>query len=69
MHRNIARAYDCLQLEHDRVRAACIKFWPRVTKTSSANCQEQISTPHDITTRCFFTRSAYLDPSDVAFLI
>jgi hypothetical protein len=26
MHRNIARAYDCLQREHDRVRAACIKI-------------------------------------------
>jgi len=26
MHRNIARAYDCLQSEHDRVRAACIKI-------------------------------------------
>ena len=26
MHRNIARAYDCLQHEHDRVRAACIKI-------------------------------------------
>ncbi len=25
-HRNIARAYDCLQHEHDRVRAACIKI-------------------------------------------
>ncbi len=24
MHRNIARAYDCLQDEHDRVRAACV---------------------------------------------
>jgi hypothetical protein len=26
MHRNIARAYDCLQSEHSRVRAACIKI-------------------------------------------
>jgi hypothetical protein len=26
MHRNIARAYDCLQLEHDLVRSACIKI-------------------------------------------
>jgi hypothetical protein len=26
MHRNIARAYDCLQSEHDRVRAAYIKI-------------------------------------------
>jgi len=26
MHRNIARAYDCLQDEHDRVRAACVKI-------------------------------------------
>ena len=26
MHRNIARAYDCLLHEHDRVRAACIKI-------------------------------------------
>jgi hypothetical protein len=26
MHRNIARAYDCLQDEHNRVRAACVKI-------------------------------------------
>jgi hypothetical protein len=26
MYRNIARAYDCLQDEHDRVRAACVKI-------------------------------------------
>jgi len=26
MHRNIARAYDCLQDEHDRVRAACVQI-------------------------------------------
>ena len=26
MKRNVARAYDCLQDEHDRVRAACIKI-------------------------------------------
>jgi len=26
MHRNIARAYDCLQDEHDRVRLACVKI-------------------------------------------
>ena len=26
MHRNIARAYDCLQHEHDPVRVACIKI-------------------------------------------
>ena len=26
MQRNIARAYDCLQHEHDRVPAACIKI-------------------------------------------
>jgi len=26
MHRNIARAYDCLQDEHDRIRAACVKI-------------------------------------------
>lgn len=26
MHRNIARAYDCLQAEHARIRAECIKI-------------------------------------------
>ncbi len=26
MHQNIARAYDYLQNEHDRVRAACVKI-------------------------------------------
>jgi hypothetical protein len=26
MHRNIARAYDCLQDEYDRIRMACIKI-------------------------------------------
>ena len=26
MHRNVARAYDCLRTEHARVRAACIKI-------------------------------------------
>jgi len=26
MHRNIARAYDYLQREHDRIRAACVRI-------------------------------------------
>jgi hypothetical protein len=26
MHSNIARAYDCLRDEHDRVRAACVQI-------------------------------------------
>jgi hypothetical protein len=26
MHRNIARAYHCLQDEHDRIRAACVRI-------------------------------------------
>jgi hypothetical protein len=26
MHRNIARAYDCLQDEHDRIRAARVRI-------------------------------------------
>lgn len=26
MHRNIARAYDCLQDEHHRIRAACVEI-------------------------------------------
>jgi len=26
MHRNIARAYDCLLDEHDRIRVACVKI-------------------------------------------
>jgi hypothetical protein len=26
MHRNFARAYDCLQDEHDRIRAACVRI-------------------------------------------
>src|SRR5262245_26217375 len=26
MHRNIARAYDCLQAEHARIRTQCIKI-------------------------------------------
>jgi hypothetical protein len=26
MHRNIARGCDCLQDEHDRIRAACVKI-------------------------------------------
>src|SRR5260370_28263846 len=38
---NIALACDCLQQEHDRVRAACIKILARTTKTSNANCYGQ----------------------------
>ena len=26
MHRNIVRAYDCLQDEHERIRAVCVKI-------------------------------------------
>lgn len=26
MHRNVARAYGCLQDEHDRIRLACVKI-------------------------------------------
>jgi len=26
MHRNVARAYDCLQAEHSRVRSVCVKI-------------------------------------------
>jgi len=33
MHPNIARAYDCLQAEHDRVRAACVKILSQNDKT------------------------------------
>jgi hypothetical protein len=29
MHRNIARAYNCLQDEHNRVRTACVKILAR----------------------------------------
>jgi hypothetical protein len=29
MHRNIARAYNCLQDEHDRVRTVCVKILAR----------------------------------------
>jgi hypothetical protein len=29
MRRNIARAYDCLQKEHNRVRTACVKILSR----------------------------------------
>jgi len=32
MHRNIARAYDCLQDEHERIRAACVKILSRNDK-------------------------------------
>ena len=32
MHRNIARAYDCLQDEHNRVRTACVKILSRNDK-------------------------------------
>ena len=45
------------------------KSWPRTTKDSNASCCGQTSTVHDTTTKSFFTRSAYLDPSSVAFLI
>jgi len=29
MHRNIARAYNCLQDEHNRIRTACVKILAR----------------------------------------
>ena len=29
MHRNIVRAYNCLQDEHNRLRAACFKSFSR----------------------------------------
>jgi hypothetical protein len=29
MHRNVARAYNCLQDEHNRVRTACVKILSR----------------------------------------
>lgn len=29
MHRNIARAYNCLQDEHNRIRTACVKILSR----------------------------------------
>jgi hypothetical protein len=32
MHRNIARAYNCLQDEHDRVRSVCVKILSRNDK-------------------------------------
>jgi hypothetical protein len=33
MHRNISRAYNCLQDEHKRVRTACVKFLSRNDRT------------------------------------
>jgi hypothetical protein len=32
MHRNIVRAYNCLQDEHNRVRTACVKILSRKDK-------------------------------------
>jgi hypothetical protein len=32
MHGNIARAYDCLQDEHDRIRAACVRILSQCDK-------------------------------------
>jgi hypothetical protein len=32
MHRNIVRAYNCLQDEHNRLRAACFKSFSRNDK-------------------------------------
>ena len=69
MHRNIARAYDCLQHEHDCVRAACVKILAQNDKCLERELLGQTSTVHDTTTKSFFTRSAYPDPSSVAFLI
>ena len=32
MHRNIVRAYNCLQDEHHRIRIACVKILSRNDK-------------------------------------
>jgi hypothetical protein len=70
MHRNIARAYDCLQDEHYRIRTACVKILAQNDKSlESASCFGRTSIVHGITTICFYTRSAYLAPSGVVFLI
>jgi hypothetical protein len=69
MHRNLARAYDCLQDERDRISAACVKILSQVTRASNVSCSGQSSKVHDTTTKCFFTRSGCLDPSGDVFLI
>jgi hypothetical protein len=60
MHRNFARAYDCLQDEHDRIRAACV----RILAQNDRDLERSIV--HGTTTKCFYARSVYLALSSVA---
>ncbi len=38
MGRNFARAYDCLQDEHDRVRAASVKILTQKARAANKSC-------------------------------
>jgi hypothetical protein len=47
MHRNIARAYDCLQNEHDRVRATCVKILSQNDKALERHLlRANLDSPH-----------------------
>jgi hypothetical protein len=57
MHRNVARAYDCLQDEHDRIRVACIKLLTRSQRPRTPATGVHALAVQGITTKCFFMRS------------
>jgi hypothetical protein len=52
MHSNIARAYDCLRDEHDRVRAACVQILSQNDKTLERELLRANPTCHAIRPKC-----------------
>lgn len=59
MHRNVARAYDCLQTAHTRVRAACIKTLSQKDEILERQLLRANLTTQDTTTKCISTKSVY----------
>jgi hypothetical protein len=69
MHRNIARAYDCLQDEHDRIRTACVKILAQNDRSLERSCFGRTSIASASRRYASIRGSAYLAPSVVVFLI
>jgi hypothetical protein len=63
MHGNIARAYDCLRDEHDRVRAACVQILSQNDKYLERELLRANLDDRNIMMKCSCSKSACRDLS------
>ena len=67
MHRNVARAYDYLKREHDRIRAAHVKTLAQKDLWSAAHSVQTLITI-GTSMKCFSTNNVFPAPNAGAVL-